>query len=265
MRLVAFLPAWNEEQHLPYVLESMLAQTVPFHEIIVIDDASEDDTRRVAQSYGVTVLALTKPHKRYTGKTEIALTYNHVFDYLDMVGTDYDFLVQHAADTLLPQNYNERLLEKFKANPNLVIASGQIRGEHTVKNHARGSGRFYKAWFWNQYVQRFPLVYLWEDYAVWKALSLGYEVTTFPELEMVSLRPTYNDKHQYGWAMRELGFDPLYALLCCLKAFREKPRRGLMMLYTYLTSPNGCYDPHIRRFLRRQQSLPERLKCKLAA
>ena len=50
------VPAYNEAETIGDTIESLLAQTVPAAEIIVIDDCSTDATAEVARSYGVTVL-----------------------------------------------------------------------------------------------------------------------------------------------------------------------------------------------------------------
>ena len=55
------IPAWNAEETLARALESVLAQTRPPDEIIVVDDASTDGTVRLAKSYadqGVSFLSL---------------------------------------------------------------------------------------------------------------------------------------------------------------------------------------------------------------
>lgn len=50
------IPTKNEEEHLPRLLESIKAQTVQPHEIIVADAHSTDRTREIAKSYGATVI-----------------------------------------------------------------------------------------------------------------------------------------------------------------------------------------------------------------
>ncbi|MGH6875841.1 MAG: glycosyltransferase family 2 protein, partial [Rhizomicrobium sp.] len=57
------IPAYNAEDTLTRALESVLVQTWPAREIIVVDDASADGTPKIAQSYenrGVTLLKCSK-------------------------------------------------------------------------------------------------------------------------------------------------------------------------------------------------------------
>ncbi len=54
---LAVIPAYNEAEALPGVLEE-LARVVPHVDVVVIDDGSTDDTARVARNAGVTCIRL---------------------------------------------------------------------------------------------------------------------------------------------------------------------------------------------------------------
>ncbi|HJS69384.1 MAG TPA: glycosyltransferase family 2 protein [Gaiellaceae bacterium] len=51
---LVFVPAWNEEQNLPGVLDE-LAGGLPEADVLVVDDGSTDGTARVAAEHGATV------------------------------------------------------------------------------------------------------------------------------------------------------------------------------------------------------------------
>jgi glycosyltransferase involved in cell wall biosynthesis len=52
----AIIPCYNGARWLAEALESIRAQTLPVHEIIVVDDASVDDSGDIARKYGATVI-----------------------------------------------------------------------------------------------------------------------------------------------------------------------------------------------------------------
>jgi glycosyltransferase involved in cell wall biosynthesis len=54
--VVVFIPAWNEEENLPAVLEELDAE-LPGVDVLVIDDGSTDATAQVARERGAHVLA----------------------------------------------------------------------------------------------------------------------------------------------------------------------------------------------------------------
>ena len=53
MKISVAIPAYNQGEYLAECIESVLAQTVKPHEIIVCNDGSSDDTRYIAKSYPV--------------------------------------------------------------------------------------------------------------------------------------------------------------------------------------------------------------------
>ncbi|MGQ9510296.1 MAG: glycosyltransferase family 2 protein [Thermaceae bacterium] len=56
MRLSVVIPAHNEEAYLPKALEALRRQTLPPDEIVVVDNASKDQTAQVARSFGARVV-----------------------------------------------------------------------------------------------------------------------------------------------------------------------------------------------------------------
>ncbi|GAB5601738.1 glycosyltransferase family A protein [Thermus sp. FJN-A] len=56
MRISVVIPAHNEEATLPACLEALRAQTLPPLEVLVVDNASTDRTREVAEAFGVRVV-----------------------------------------------------------------------------------------------------------------------------------------------------------------------------------------------------------------
>ena len=50
MNISVIIPTWNRAAHLANALQSVFAQTLPAAEVIVVDDGSSDDTRRLVRS-----------------------------------------------------------------------------------------------------------------------------------------------------------------------------------------------------------------------
>ncbi|HSN93941.1 MAG TPA: glycosyltransferase family 2 protein, partial [Anaerolineaceae bacterium] len=63
------IPARNEADVLPLLLQDLSAQTLQAAEIIVADDASEDATAQIATSYGARLVSLHKKPQGWTGKS----------------------------------------------------------------------------------------------------------------------------------------------------------------------------------------------------
>jgi glycosyltransferase involved in cell wall biosynthesis len=63
MSVSVVIPAYNAGAYLHKAIESVLNQTVPVDEIIVVDDGSKDDTCEVAKSYGDRVRFLSQKNQ----------------------------------------------------------------------------------------------------------------------------------------------------------------------------------------------------------
>jgi cellulose synthase/poly-beta-1,6-N-acetylglucosamine synthase-like glycosyltransferase len=112
--VTVLVPAYNEAASVGDTIKSLLAQTVPATEIIVIDDGSTDDTGEVARRYGVTVV---RP-ERNTGSKAGAQNYA-----LAMVSTEYTMAID--ADTIIAPDAIERFL-KVMQDGSVAAACGFV-------------------------------------------------------------------------------------------------------------------------------------------
>ena len=83
------IPAYNREKLLPQTLESLLRQTFPAEEIIVVDDGSTDRTATVAESFGKPVRVIHQKNSgpaaaRNRGFLESRGEFIHFFDSDDL-------------------------------------------------------------------------------------------------------------------------------------------------------------------------------------
>jgi 4,4'-diaponeurosporenoate glycosyltransferase len=62
------IPARNEAKTLPLLLGDLMSQSFSPYEIIVVSDASEDDTESIARSFGVRVISLKGKPANWVGK-----------------------------------------------------------------------------------------------------------------------------------------------------------------------------------------------------
>jgi glycosyltransferase involved in cell wall biosynthesis len=122
------IPCYNQADLLPDAIESVLAQTIRHHEIVVVDDGSPDDPSLVASrfaGYGVRCLR--------QANAGLACARNAGFR-----ASTGDFLVfLDADDRLLPCHF-EASLHAFREHPHagLVCGDFQILGDEEVWHHA---------------------------------------------------------------------------------------------------------------------------------
>jgi glycosyltransferase involved in cell wall biosynthesis len=62
-RVSVVIPTYNRGRMVCEAIDSVLAQDFPAYELIVVDDGSSDDTRRVLAGYGARIRVLQRPHR----------------------------------------------------------------------------------------------------------------------------------------------------------------------------------------------------------
>jgi glycosyltransferase involved in cell wall biosynthesis len=78
--IAVVMPAYNAAETIRYGIESVLAQTSPADEIVVVDDGSTDDTAEVVRSCGSAVRLIRQPNQgsavaRQTGTVAVSADY----------------------------------------------------------------------------------------------------------------------------------------------------------------------------------------------
>lgn len=114
-RLVVLVPAHNEGEQISATIESLLAQTLPAHRIVVVADNCTDDTVDIASSYaGVAVTQTVGNRHKKSG----ALLHG----WKTYCG-DADYVFTMDADTILSPNFFEKAVPLMEGRPDLGGAS----------------------------------------------------------------------------------------------------------------------------------------------
>jgi len=102
---LVFVPAWNEEENLPAVLDE-LHHGLPDADVLVVDDGSTDGTAAVAKEHGAEVISFGENRGLPAG---IAAGYEYATD------KGYAFCGRVDADGQHPVEELARLLERVRA------------------------------------------------------------------------------------------------------------------------------------------------------
>ena len=117
---LVFVPAWNEEQNLPDVLDE-LARGIPEADVLVVDDGSTDGTARVAAEHGATVESFGENRGLAFG---IAAGYAHAAEH------GYAFCGRVDADGQHPVAELERLLARVRSGEcDVAVGSRFVSGD----------------------------------------------------------------------------------------------------------------------------------------
>ena len=117
---MVFIPAWNEEDNLPAVLEG-LHERLPDADVLVVDDGSTDRTAEVARDHGAEVLSLG---------TNLGLRFGIAAGYRWALERGYAFCGRVDADGQHPAAELARLLERVRRGEcDVAIGSRFVSGD----------------------------------------------------------------------------------------------------------------------------------------
>ncbi|MDF5721893.1 MAG: glycosyltransferase [Rhizonema sp. PD37] len=105
------IPVYNRERYLAEAIESVLAQTYPAIELIVVDDGSTDHSAEVAQRYPLTYHFQPNGGISSARNTGIALAKGNFFAFLD-------------SDDIWVVNKLSKQMTAFEGDPNLEAVFG---------------------------------------------------------------------------------------------------------------------------------------------
>lgn len=99
LQVTVIIPTFNRSRYLGAAIDSILAQSVPAGEVILVDDGSTDDTRALAGSYGSRVRYL---HKENGGKSSaLNLGLKHATGDLIWIFDDDDIAAPRGLEFML--------------------------------------------------------------------------------------------------------------------------------------------------------------------
>ncbi|HYJ00532.1 MAG TPA: glycosyltransferase [Thermoleophilaceae bacterium] len=110
------MPAYQAERWIEATLQSVLAQTSPPHEVVVVDDGSTDGTADVARAFGAPVRVVSQPN----GGASAA--YNRAFRE-----TEGTYVAMCPADDLWEPRKLELQVEALRKWPEIDVAFGGAR------------------------------------------------------------------------------------------------------------------------------------------
>lgn len=111
MRISVVIPAYNEEKRIGHCLKSVMSQTTPPFEVIVVDNNSSDETAKIAREEGAIVVTEKHQGVTFARNTGFNLARGEIIARTD-------------ADTLVPSNWLETISNYFEKDKSIDAISG---------------------------------------------------------------------------------------------------------------------------------------------
>jgi glycosyltransferase involved in cell wall biosynthesis len=240
-RVSVIIPTYNRAALVKEAVSSVLAQTLPDFELLVVDDASTDGTREALAAFGGKIRVLSRPSRGGVAaarNTGIAAAQGEWLAFLD------------SDDLWLPQKL-ARQMAFMKANPELLLSQTEeiwVRRGARVnppRTHAKEGGRIFLRSLERCLVSPSAVILhrrlfdahggfdealpAAEDYDLWLRLSWRYEVGLVPE-PLIIKRGGHPDQLSRQWGLDRWRIRALEKILAAPdlpEAYRQAARRTL--------------------------------------
>ena len=196
-RYILISPVKDEEKYVEATLRAVIGQSVQPSQWIIVDDASQDRTPEILQEYElqvpwIRVIRLERGSERQPGPRVIS-AFNAGFALVSDL--EFDFIVKFDCDLCVPSDYFERLMERFRADTKLGIASGIYMEQtkeiwHPVSMplyHAAGAAKMVRTQCFRE-IGGFVCSRGWDTVDEIKAQFNGWRTIHFEDLKFYHLK-----------------------------------------------------------------------------
>lgn len=238
-KYILITPARNEESFIEFGIKSVLSQTIPPAEWIIVSDRSTDRTDKIVERYAATC-AFMKLVKLPPGQGRDFSSKVSAFNagYGSVSVRDYDFIGNLDADVSFAPEYYERLLQEFEKNKKTGIAGGVIlelvggrfRKQMTGKNSVAGALQLFRRECFEGIGGFVPLRFGGEDAtAEIMARMKGWEVNAVDELEVHHHRRVSGSagvlkaRFRGGIMHYQIGYHPFFQLASAVYRMADRP------------------------------------------
>lgn len=238
---VLITAARNEEAYIEATIRAVLKQSVQPLKWVIVSDGSSDSTEAIVSRYLTDgrPIKLVRRESNKHGFDQQALALNTAFDNLP--DCSFEFVGCLDADITFDEDYFERLLTRFQAEPRLGVGGGWImERDKTGRFIGRPSNRersvpgaiqFFRRECFEKMGGFLPLPHGGLDtHAEFAAQQAGWKVQTFCDIPAYHNRPSggvgvSHAKSLIRQGRRDfsVGYHPLYELARALRRIARPP------------------------------------------
>ena len=148
MKFLIIIPAHNEENNLPFTLDSLKGQIHDDFKVVVVNDGSTDATAEVIKKYveaDSRFETINLQKSAHQPGSKVVAAFKKGLETQNIQA--FDIICKFDSDIILTENYLQKIAESFQRNPDFGLVGGLLyvekNGEwvyegHSNKNHVRG-------------------------------------------------------------------------------------------------------------------------------
>lgn len=267
MNFYIVIPAHNEADSIGLTLYSLINQILLPKKVVVVNDNSSDNTASIVNGYAekhdFIELVNIKSSDEHLPGSKIINAFYKGYQALD---SDYDIICKFDADLIFPNDYLESLVDHFKANKKLGMASGFCYIEKnntwvlenlTRKDHIRGALKAYRKECFNE-IGKLKTSMGWDTVDELLAKYYDWDILTDESLHVKHLKPTgisYNKASKYlqGEAMYKMRYGFIITFISALKLAYKK--RSLTQFKNYMAGYFKAKKEHIEFLVSKEEGV----------
>lgn len=231
MRFLIIIPAHNEEDNLPFTLDSLQQQSSKDFKVVVVNDGSTDGTSEMIRKYTETdsrfeTVNLQKSEHQPGSKVVHAFKKGLQTQSMD----EFDVICKFDADIILPENYLTAVETAFSTHPDFGLVGGLLYIEkdgnwiyegNSNKHHVRGPMKAYRKECFVQ-IGGLRETLGWDNIDSILLENLGWKEVVLPELHVKLIKVkgadyTIRPADYYGRYFYFLGLNRFLAYIASSK------------------------------------------------
>ncbi|WP_139853803.1 glycosyltransferase [Aequorivita sinensis] len=127
MDFYIIIPAHNEEAYIGKMLQSIVEQTILPKKVVVVNDASTDDTQKIVDQFSKQYPFIQSVfHNSEALHEPGSKVVNAFYKGLESLDSDFELIGKFDADLILPKDYFQKTIQFFKADNNVGLAGGNL-------------------------------------------------------------------------------------------------------------------------------------------
>jgi len=231
VRFLIIIPAHNEEDNLPFTLDSLQQQSSKDFKVVVVNDGSTDGTSEMIRKYTETdsrfeTVNLQKSEHQPGSKVVHAFKKGLQTQSMD----EFDVICKFDADIILPENYLTAVETAFSTHPDFGLVGGLLYIEkdgnwiyegNSNKHHVRGPMKAYRKECFVQ-IGGLRETLGWDNIDSILLENLGWKEVVLPELHVKLIKVkgadyTIRPADYYGRYFYFLGLNRFLAYIASSK------------------------------------------------
>ncbi|WP_262148630.1 glycosyltransferase family 2 protein [Chryseobacterium foetidum] len=193
MRFLIIIPAHNEENNLPFTLNSLQQQTCRDFKVVIVNDGSTDGTAKVVQRYvenDSKFETINLQKSAHQPGSKVVAAFKKGLETQNV--NEFEIICKFDSDIILEENYLQTVADAFAKNSDYGLVGGLLYVEknggwvyegNSNKHHVRGPMKAYRRECFTE-IGGLRETLGWDNIDAILLQNLGWKEVVIPELHV---------------------------------------------------------------------------------